>query len=232
MGYAMPTHKGWSSVLHGVRDLRFGEVADSDEGRAARQDGAENIVGVASEEMLKRFTMAAIGLECVKKTRDGIGNFIGAAPEANRTRDGSDVANTAANAEIVSVDKLTIDLDFLAFDADVGDPVLAATVGAASDVQFELMLETGIAVFERFGEPASEALRFGESELAEFGAGAGHRAANESGTCDRESAGGEFGDHGGDVSLGDIDEEKILHGGGANVAVRVTFGKIGGKAEL
>jgi hypothetical protein len=203
----MPRQKRWSSVLHRVRDLRFGEVADSDEGRAARQDGAENIVGVAGEEMLKRFTMAAIGLKCVKKARDGIGNFIGAAPEANGTRDGSDVANTAANAEIVGVDQFAIDLDFLALDADVGDPVLAATIGAAGDVQFELMLEIGIAIFESFGEPASEALGFGESEFAKFGAGAGYGTANESGTRDRESAGGELGVDSGDASLRDIDEE-------------------------
>lgn len=36
-----------SSVLHGVRDLRFGEVADGDEGWAASEDGAKNVVGVA-----------------------------------------------------------------------------------------------------------------------------------------------------------------------------------------
>ena len=142
------------------------------------------------------------------------------------------MTDTAADAEIVGVDQLAIDLDFLALDADVGDPVLAATIGAAGDVKFELMLEIGIAVFESFGEPASEALGFGESEFAKFGAGAGYGAADESGTCDGESAGGEFGDHGGDVSLGDIDEQNILHGSGANVAVRVAFGKIGGQAEL
>jgi hypothetical protein len=151
--------------------------------------------------------MAAIGLECVKKARDGIGNFIGAAPEANGTRNGSDVANTATNAEIVGVDQFAIDLDFLAFDADVGDPVLAATIGAAGDVQFELMLEIGIAIFESFSEPASEALGFGESEFAKFGAGAGYGTANESGTRDGESAGVELGVDSGDASLGHIDEE-------------------------
>jgi hypothetical protein len=228
----MPRQKRWSSVLHGVRDLRFGEVADSDEGCAASQDGTKNVVGVAGEEMLERFAGAAVGLEGVEKAGDGVGNFIGPAPEANGTRDGSDVTDTAADAEIVGVDQLAIDLDFLALDADVGDPVLAATIGAAGDVKFELMLEIGIAVFESFGEPASEALGFGESEFAKFGAGAGYGAADESGTCDGESAGGELGDDSGDASLGDIDEEKILHRSGADVAVGVAFGEIGGKSKL
>ena len=81
MGYPMPRQKRWSSVLHGVRDMRFGEVADSDEGWAASQDGTKNIVGVAGEEMLERFAGAAVGLEGVEKAGDGVGNFIGAAPD-------------------------------------------------------------------------------------------------------------------------------------------------------
>jgi hypothetical protein len=34
------------------------------------------------------------------------------------------------------------------------------------------------------------------------------------------------------VGFGDVDEEKILHGSGAEVAVGETLGEIGGKAEL
>jgi len=187
--------------------LRFGEVADGDESWSARQDGAKNVVGVAGEEMLQSLAGVPIGFERVEKSRDGVGNFIGAAPKANGTRDGSDVANTAANAEIVGFDQFAIDLDFLALDADVGDPVLAATIGAAGDVQFELMLEIGMSMFESFGEPAGEALGFGESEFAKFRAGAGYGTANESGTRDGESASGELGVDSGDARLGDIDEE-------------------------
>jgi hypothetical protein len=212
--------------------LTFGEVADGNENGAARQDGAKNIVGVARQEMLEIFAGVAIGLERVQKAWDGVGNFIGAAPETNGTRYGSDVADAATNAEIVGIDKFAIDLDFLAFDANVGDPVLTATIGAAGDMQLELMLKVGIAFFESFGDPPSEVLGFRESELAKFGTGAGHRAANESGTCDRESASGELRNDGGNVSLGNVDEEKVLHRSGADVAVGVTFGQVGGKAKL
>ena len=37
-------------------------------------------------------------------------------------------------------------LDLLAFEADVGDPVLAAGVGAAGDVELDLLVEAGEAV--------------------------------------------------------------------------------------
>ncbi len=213
-------------------DSGFGEVADGDGDNCSGEDGSKDIVGVASEEMLERFAGATIRLEGVEETRDGLRNLIGAATVADRTRDGSNVADTAADAEIVGVDKFAIDLDFFALDADVGDPVLTATVGAAGDVEFELMLEIGIAVFESFGKPAGEGFGFGESEFAEFGAGAGDGTTNESGTCDGKAGGVELGHNGGDMGIGDVDEEQILHGSGADVAVGVAFGEIGGEAKL
>ena len=64
------------------------------------------------------------------------------------------VADSAADAEVVGVDELAVVLDLLAFDADVGDPVLAAAVGAAGDVELELLVEAGQALFELLDEPA------------------------------------------------------------------------------
>jgi hypothetical protein len=181
--------------------LSFRKIAEGDETGATGKDRSKSVVGVTNEEMLERFAAMAITVEGVEKTRDGFGNFLSAATVAYGTRDGSNVANAAADAEVVSVDKFAFDFDFLAFDANVGDPVLAATVGAASDVKFELMVEAGIAVLQSFGEPASETLGFRESQFAEFGAGAGHSATHEGGTGNRETAGCEFGNDGGDVSL-------------------------------
>ena len=104
-----------------------------------------------------------------------------------------ELADAAAHAEIVGVDHSAVLLDFFAFDADVGDPVLAATVGASGDVQFELLFEAGEAVFEFRGEPAGEAFGFGEGEFAEFRAGAGDRAAREGGGLNGQTGGGECG---------------------------------------
>ena len=70
-------------------------------------------------------------------------------------------------------------LDFLSFKADIGNPVLAAGVGATGDVEFEMLIERGEAVFEFLDDPTREALGFGDRELAEFGSGAGNGAAPE-----------------------------------------------------
>jgi hypothetical protein len=142
------------------------------------------------------------------------------------------LADTAAYAEIVGVDHFAIGFDFLAFDADISDPVLAAGIGAAGDVEAKLILIVGETIFELLGEPAGEGLGFGESELAEFGAGASDGAANEGRRFDRERGVGQFADHRGDVSFGNVDEKKILHRGVADVAIPIQLGEIGGEGEL
>ena len=72
-------------------------------------------------------------------------------------------------------------LDLLAFDADVGDPVLSATVGAAGDVEAKLLVELRQALFKFVDKPAGEALGLRDGELAELRAGAGDGAAPEIG---------------------------------------------------
>ena len=87
------------------------------------------------------------------------------------------LADGSAKTEVVGVGELAFVLDFFAFDADVGDPVLAAAVGAAGYVELELLVEAGEAVFELVDEPAREALGLSDGQLAELGAGAGDGAA-------------------------------------------------------
>src|SRR6202040_3091121 len=99
----------------------------------------------------------------------------------------------AAYAEVVGVAHFSVLLlDFFAFDADVGDPVLAAGIGAAGDMELDVFLIAGETFFELLGEPAGVGLGFGESELTEFGAGAGDGAANEGIGFDGEAVGGEL----------------------------------------
>ena len=112
---------------------------------------------------------------------DGFGHERRGAAIADRARDGGVLADRSAEAEVVGVGQLALVLDLLAFEADVGDPVLAAAVGAAGDVELELLVELGQALFELVDEPAGEALGLGDGELAELGAGAGDGAAPEVG---------------------------------------------------
>src|SRR5260370_6124972 len=108
-----------------------------------------------------------------------IGHLGGGATVSDWPGDRGELANRAADAEVVGVHHATVHFDFLAFKADVGDPMLAATVRASGDVQLQLLIETGDAIFERLDEPASEAFRFGKSELAKFRPGASDRPARK-----------------------------------------------------
>src|SRR5713226_504376 len=136
---------------------------------------------MAREKIAQLFAGFAALLESAQEPLDGVGHFRRRAAIANGTRDGSNLADAAANAEVIRVDELALGLDFLAFNADVGDPVLSAAIGAARDVQLDLLLEAREAVIELFREPAREALRFGQRELAVFRAGARDGAASKGG---------------------------------------------------
>ena len=187
----------------------------------------------ASQEVLQGLACVTIFVEMVEKARDGVGNFRGGATVADGTSDGSDLADAAANAEIIGVDHLPVVLDFFAFDADVGDPVLAAGVGAAGDVEAQILLVVGKPLFELLGEPAGEGLGFGESEFAEFGAGTGDGAAGEGRSgVDEEAGSVEFADDVMDVAFRNVDEQKILHGSVADMAVGVAVGEISGETKL
>lgn len=190
------------------------------------------IRGGAGQEFLQGLGGAAIGVEIREKADDGGGDFVGYAAVADGTRDGGDLADAATDAEVVGVDHFAVNFHFLALDADVGNPVLAAGVGAAGDVETDVVLIAGETLFELFREPAGERFCFREGEFAEFGASASDGAANKSGGLDVETVSGEFLDDGGDTGFGNVNEQKILHQRGADMAIAVIFGKIGGSADL
>src|SRR5580658_9126415 len=91
-------------------------------------------------------------------------------------------AYRAADAKVVSVFELAPMLDLLAFDADVGDPMLSAAIGAAGHVQLQLLVEARQPHLEFVNNPAGKALGFGNGQFAEFTASAGNRASPESRT--------------------------------------------------
>jgi len=165
---------------------------------------------VASQEFLQWLGVMAMGVEIREESRDGVRDFACGATEAYGAGDGGELAYAAAYAEIVGVDHLAVLLDFFAFEADVGDPVLAAGVGAAGDVEFDFFLIAGETLVELFGEPAGVGLGFGESEFAEFGAGARYGAANERVSKNGQASGIEGFDDGGSVEPRNVNEQKIF----------------------
>ena len=82
-------------------------------------------------------------------------------------------AHGSTDAEVERSDQRSILLDLLAFKTDLGDPVLSAGVGAAGDVELDLLVEGGKALFHLGDEPACEALSLRDGELAKFGTSAG-----------------------------------------------------------
>ena len=69
------------------------------------------------------------------------GTSVGGHAVADRARHRLVAADGAADAEVVGVDERAVDLQLLALDADVGDPVLAAGVGAAGHVDPHVAIE-------------------------------------------------------------------------------------------
>src|SRR5580698_7039332 len=149
--------------------------------------GAEFVVGVTAEPGAEVFVESAVGKVFAEQALDGFGDERCGASIADGARNGGVLADGSAEAEVISVGELAFVLDLFAFYADVGDPVLAAAVGAAGDVELELLVEAGEALLELVDEPAGEAFGFSDGELAEFGAGAGDGAAPEVRTLDLQA---------------------------------------------
>ena len=64
--------------------------------------------------------------------------------------------NRSTETEVVGIYQFAFVLDLLAFDPDVGNPVLSATVRASGDVQLQVLIEAGKTFFEFFNQPAGE----------------------------------------------------------------------------
>jgi len=115
---------------------------------------------MARKELAEIFFRSAIFVELLEETLDRVGDIGGGAAVAYRPGDRGEFAYASADAEIVGIDHFAVELDFFALEADVGDPVLAATVGAAGDVDAELLLEAGNAIIQLSREPTGKAFSF------------------------------------------------------------------------
>jgi hypothetical protein len=73
------------------------------------------------------------------------------------------VADAAADAEVVGINHLAAGPDFLSFNANVGDPVLPAGIGATGNVETKFVLKVGETLFQLLGKPAGKGLCFRES---------------------------------------------------------------------
>ena len=61
-------------------------------------------------------------------------------------------------------------LDLLAFNANISNPMLAAAIRTASNIELELLIEAGDPLFELVNDPSRETLCLGDGQFAEFSA--------------------------------------------------------------
>src|SRR5712672_319284 len=113
------------------------------------------------EKATEIFAGRALFVEFAQQSLDGVRHIRGRATISNRPRNGRELTNAAADAEVVGIDHASILLDLLAFNTDVRDPVLPAAIRAPGDVQLELLLKSRQALIEFLGKPAGKALRLG-----------------------------------------------------------------------
>src|SRR6185312_5741130 len=104
-------------------------------------------------QVFSPFSLEHIGAQ---KAFNGCGHFFGAATKANGTPKAGMFTHGAAQAEVVSILHASIHLDLFAFQANIGNAVLTATVRASRDIQLELLIEAGKTIFQFFHEPAGK----------------------------------------------------------------------------
>src|SRR5258708_33342390 len=187
---------------------------------------------MAAEEVAKRFAPGALCLECAQQTLDRCRYFACRAAVADGARNRRVPTDRAPDAEVVSVDELIAGAHLLPLDADVGDPMLAATVRATSDVDLELFAVLGKPLVKLLHKPPREALRLRDGQLAELHAGAGDRAAKKWRSFGPQAGVVQLSRHGLRVLLRHVRHEQVLHDRRAQLARPEAFGDIRSRAQL
>jgi hypothetical protein len=121
---------------------RGGQIA-SDRGHVfASKELAKLNIAMTREkatQIFERFPVSQISTEQAFKR---VWNISCEAAISDWTRGRLMQPKRAAYAKVVRVGEAVTDFDLLAFDADVGDPMLSATVGASGNVQLQVLIET------------------------------------------------------------------------------------------
>src|SRR5215471_20074766 len=108
---------------------------------AASEKRAQLVIRVAREKLAQIFSRPARNQIVAQQALDSIGRFFRRASVSDWTPEARVLTYAATQAEVVRVNHLAVDLDLLAFHANICKAVLAATVGAAGHVQPELLIE-------------------------------------------------------------------------------------------
>ena len=137
-----------------------------------------------------------------------------------------------SHAEVVGIEEAIADFDLFSFDADIGDPMLAAAVWASRDVQLQVLVESRQTFFQFLDEPPRKALGLRDGKLAKLGPAAGDSSSREwramDGKANRIQLFPEFVG----VDGGDVDDQQVLHARGAKLSIGKAFGEIRRRVHL
>src|SRR5438067_935110 len=187
------------------------------------------MAGKEAPEVLAGLTLGKIMSE---QALDRVWNFCGQAAISGGAGRRLMQAERAAYAEVVGVEQAVVHLDFFALNPEVGDPVLAATIGASRDVQLEVLVESGKALIQLLDQPSRERLRFGDGELAELGAAARDCSSREGRTADLQSDVIQLFCKRLGIERRDVHHQHVLHVGRAEFAAGKTLSQIRGCLHL
>src|SRR4029077_13017990 len=124
---------------------------------------------------------------CHKEARESVRNTILGCPIADAMRDRAGRSDTSADEKIESLHLSTVDIEQHTLESYVGDPMLAARVRAAGEMDFDILTKLGNAVLELAGELDAQKFRLGNCELAEFTARARQRPTLERRATERHA---------------------------------------------
>src|SRR5437667_8232363 len=143
--------------------------------KSASQALAQFLVAVAGEEFPQILSGQSLLKIALQKTLNRVRNFTRQTPVADWTSNRLMQTDCAAHAEVVGILQPSIYFDFLPFNPNVCDPVLATTIGATSNVKLQMLFKSRQPFFKFFYHPASKTLGFRDRQLAEFRPAAGDR---------------------------------------------------------
>src|SRR5438309_3979693 len=200
--------------------------------RFARQKFPQLRVRMPRKELTQVLVGLAHGEILPEQSLDRIRNLSRRAAISHGPRGCLMQTERSAKAEVIGINKATVDFNLLAINANIGNPVLSATVRASGNVQFQVLIEAWQTLFQFFHQPAREALRLRDRQLAELRAAARDGAAPERRAANPQSNRVQFLSQIFSIKPGHVHNEQVLHVGCAQFAGREAIGQIGGSVHL
>src|SRR6266849_7965832 len=201
----------WYSAFEAVRSPRLRHVARHGLHKLAGQDGTDLLVAARGAELAEVVALSPLGQVDAEQPLDRRGHLGGRRAIANGARRRLLSAHRAADAEVVGVDHAPVHLGLFPLEADIGDPVLAAAIGTAGDVDLQMLLEARQPRFEIVHQAVRESLGLREGDLAELAARAGDGATPEGRALEAEPQGLDLAPQLGGAAPGHVQDKEVLH---------------------